>query len=67
MRPLMDVETERVSLGENQFGHQSFEYRVKSKEWTGRYRGYGDFCSLGCCRTFANAAYRAGYRLKGKS
>lgn len=36
--------------------------KIISRGWTGRYHGYGDFCSLSCCRIFANAAYKAGYR-----
>jgi len=36
-----------------------------SREWTGRYRAYGAFCTLRCAEAFANAAYKAGYRIKG--
>lgn len=35
-----------------------------SREWLGQYHGYGSFCTLKCCEAFANAAYRAGYRIK---
>lgn len=37
---------------------------ITTEEWRGRYRGYGAFCTLRCASTFANAAHRAGYRLK---
>lgn len=34
-----------------------------ARRWTGEYAGYGAFCTLRCCESFANAAYRAGYRI----
>ncbi len=35
--------------------------------WSGKYHCYGEFCTLRCCKHFANAAYQAGYRIKGRS
>lgn len=34
-----------------------------SLAWHHEYKRYGAFCTLRCCETFANAAYRAGYRI----
>lgn len=42
-----------------------FEMRVTSRRWLGDYYSYGAFCSLRCCNTFANAALKAGYRMRG--
>lgn len=28
------------------------------KEWTGRYLGYGAFCTLSCCQAYANAMFK---------
>jgi len=43
-----------------------YEYVTVSKEFKG-YRGYGAFDTLRCAAEFANAAYKAGYRLTRKS
>ena len=37
-----------------------------NRYWTGRYKGYGRFCTLRCCERFANAAYAAGFRVYGR-
>lgn len=41
-----------------------FHSRPLSRRWGGTYHGYEAFCSTPCCVRFANAAYRAGYRVK---
>ncbi len=41
-----------------------FRSVVTSRRWLGRYHAYGAFCTLRCCETFANAAFKAGYRIK---
>lgn len=41
----------------------NFQVVIKSRRWLGRYHGYGAFCSTGCCERFANAAFKAGYRM----
>ena len=41
-----------------------FESVVTSRRWPGRYAAYGAFCTLRCCEAFANAAFKAGYRIK---
>lgn len=43
---------------------RGFTMKTTSREWAGSYLGYGAFCTLRCCRVFANAAHTAGYRLK---
>jgi len=35
-----------------------FFYRTTSKYWSGTYRAYGAFCSLGCCEAYANAEFK---------
>lgn len=48
LRPMWhELKFERV---ENK---QGFEYQ-STLEWRGRYHGYGAFCTLRCCETFAN-------------
>lgn len=34
-----------------------------SREWTGRYQGYGFFHSMTCAVRFANAAVKAGFKI----
>jgi hypothetical protein len=70
-RPLRpDTHSERARIDPaNPLSH--FTADVTRRTFTG-WRGYSiergnvfdKFCTLGCARTFANAAYRAGYRLK---
>lgn len=61
LRPYLEVSWKRVD-GTNGGFHMEPERRW----WTGRYTGYGKFCSLKCCDRFANAAYRGGYRTAEK-
>jgi hypothetical protein len=35
-----------------------------SREWRGTFHSYGAFCSLRCAAAFANAAHKAGYRIR---
>lgn len=46
------------------YGKHTDPNSTRIVEWNGTYRGYGAFCSLRCAEFFANAAYRAGYRIK---
>jgi hypothetical protein len=57
-RPRADIGERMVSGG--------YDYVIVSKEWQGDYHSYGAFCTLRCAAAFANAAHKAGYRLKGK-
>lgn len=34
----------------------------KNRQWSGKYKGPGNFCTFRCAAIFANDAYRAGYR-----
>ena len=36
----------------------------RKRAWNGRWDAYGMFCTMICAVDFANAAYKAGYRLK---
>lgn len=65
LRPVMDVKTRRRDTPGNEHHAGGFDFEVVSKEWTGEYHGYGAFCTMRCCVSFANAAHKAGYRLKG--
>lgn len=40
-----------------------FESKRGPSSWLGKYQSYGHFCTLRCADAFANAAYRAGYRI----
>ena len=44
-----------------------FRMRTLGYEWTGAYTGYDPFCTLRCALKFAEAAHRAGYRMKPKA
>lgn len=59
LRPWIEETCARIDLPEG--GH---DYRPISRKFNGKYHGYGHFCSLRCCDSFANAAYRGGYRIK---
>jgi len=37
---------------------------IYTVEWQRTYLGYGNFCTLRCARRFADAAFKAGFRLK---
>ena len=47
-------------------GPSEYQMVVLKRWWSGRYQGYGAFCTLTCGVRFANAAHKAGYRLKGR-
>ena len=44
---------------------KGFTSEITSRSWEGAYEGAGLFCKTRCAITFANAAYRAGCRVKG--
>lgn len=58
LRPLINSDWVRV---QEPVGFSSVE---TNRRWEGGYAGYGAFCSTSCCISFANAAHRAGYRIK---
>lgn len=46
--------------------HTFYTYDKKTywrREFSGAYHRYGAFCTLRCCKVFANAAHLAGYRV----
>lgn len=57
-KPMRPWRVSRRAYKDGMFGPRVYE------PWDGRYQGYGSFCSTPCCRQFANAAHRAGYRIK---
>lgn len=57
LQPAMTWESRRV------LDAAGFTLRRMNYRWTGNYSAYGAFCTLRCCESFANAAYRAGYRI----
>ena len=69
LRPYMNSETERRETPRANIGglvvSGGHTFVTVSKEWNGRYHAYGAFCTLRCAAAFANAAHKAGYRLKG--
>jgi len=63
LRPVIHRVQERRELTGSQLNTQ-IRYVTVGREWTGKYHGYGAFCTLRCTEQFANAAYSAGYRRK---
>ena len=59
LRPYLEVSWKKVRT------ESGFHTEAERRWWNGAYDGYGAFCSLKCCERFANAAYRAGCRMKG--
>lgn len=62
LRPYWEtVKSERIDRP-----HGGHEYQ-NHVEWRGGYHAYGAFDTMHCAVDFANAAYKAGYRLKRRS
>lgn len=58
LRPWIREERERQATA------QGIEFKLVERTWFREaYRSYGAFCTLRCCERFANASYKAGYRM----
>lgn len=55
LKPVIYTETVRVDLPEG-----GMTYEPVSKNWSGEYHGYRDFCTLRCAAKFGSSAWRSG-------